>query len=410
MTLRTLLIRARAIAGLGVAQLRHTSGRTALAVGGVMLAVLAVTLLTGLGLGVVETGQEKFDAANRDIWITGGPAADATTAENEVTNAPAIAANISERDDVKNGDVSVTAIHELYIGTEPTEVDRITAVGIQGTHAEFEFEAGQGFSSETYENYASADPADRPSNITVINPAIAERYDLDVGDTVYLGASRQQTQPYTVVGIGAYYSQYLGTPTLTLPLEELQTMTGTAGSDRASFITANIADNADREAVRDEIQAAYPAYDVQTSDDQFATLVGDRLLIVASGITLVGLAIVGGVTLTANLLVLVTYQQRESLAALRALGLSRWLLAGLIGIEGLIIGCLGGVLGLAATPLVARGLNHLSVAVFGFERIVRLSVEVYALGFVTALIVGTIVALITGWQASRSATMSALES
>lgn len=409
MTLRTLLIRARAITGLGIAQLRHTGSRTALAVGGVMLAVLAVTLLTGLGIGVMETGQEKFNESNRDIWITGGPAADAPDTENEVVNAPALAADLRERDDIPGEDVSVIAMHDVYIGATPTEVDRVTAVGIQGTHGHFNFEEGQGFSGAAYNAFTNGSREERPSNVTVINPTIADRYDLSVGDTVYLGASTHHTQPYTVVGIGSYYSQYLGSPTVTMPLPEVQNVTGTAGSNRASFVTVYVGD-ADREALRDKIQASYPAYDVQTSDDQFSSLIGDRLLIVASGMTLVGLAIVGGVTLTANLFVLVTYNQRDELVALRALGLSRWLLAGLIGVEGLIVGFIGGIFGLAATPLVARGLNYLSTAVFGFERIVRPSIEVYALGFATALIVGTVVAVITGWQASRSASLSALES
>lgn len=409
MSLRRTATRARAVVGLGIAQLRHSPGRTALAIGGVTLAVLSITLLAGLGIGVVETGQETFDESGRDIWITGGPGADSpATTENEVVDAPAIAADLREREDVPNGDVSTIAMHDIYVGTTAADVERVTTVGIQGTHGHFEFEAGQGFGGTAYDAHAEA--SDQPSEVIVIDPALADRFGLGVGDTVYLGASEQRTQPYTVVGIGSYYSQFLGTPTVTMPLDELQTVTGTAGSSRAAFVTVNLDADADREAVRDDIQAAYPAYDVRTSDDQFAALVSDRHLMIASGATLVGLATVGGVALTANLFVLVAYTQRETLAALRALGLSRWLLAGIIGVQGSIIGLLGGVLGVAATPLLVYGLNRLSIAVFGFERIVRTTVDVYALGFVTALVVGTIVAVVTGWQASRVATLETIKS
>lgn len=411
MTWRTTIARIRAIGGLGVAQLRYSAGRTILAVGGVMLAVLAVTLLAGLGVGVMETGQEKFDAAGRDIWITGGPVADAPGTENDVVGARRIAANIRERDDVPGGDVSTIAMHEVYIGTSAAEVERVTAVGIQGTHRHFDFEAGQGFTDAAYNNTQSAgNRVEPPSDVVVIHPTLADRFDLTVGDTVYLGASSQRTQPYTVIGIGSYYGQYLGTPTVTMPLTELQAVTGTASTDRAAFVTVNVTDDADRDAVRDELQATYPAYEVRTSDEQFAAMVSDRILVVASGVTLIGLAIVGGVSLTANLLALVTYQQRKSLAALRAIGLSRWLLAGLIGVEGALIGLLGGVLGLAATPVLARGLNHVAITMLGFERIVRPTAAVYALGFGTALVVGTVVAVGTGWQASRLASPAALES
>lgn len=401
----------RAIVGLGIAQLRHSSGRTVLAVGGVMLAVLSITLLAGLGIGVVETGQETFDESGRDIWITGGPGADSpTTTENEVVDAPAIAAEIREHDDVPSGDVSTIAMHDLYVGSTPAEAERVPAVGIQGTHGHFEFEAGQGFAGAAYDGHADEGREDQPSNVTVIDPKLADRFGINVGDTVYVGASEQRTEPYTVVGIGSYYSQFLGTETVTMPLDELQVMTGSAGSNRAAFVTVNVDDDADRETIRDELQATYPEYDVRTSDDQFAALVSDRILMVASGMVLVGLAIAGGVTLTANLFVLVTYHQRETLAALRALGLSRWLLAGIIGVQGTIIGFLGGVLGLAATPLLVYGLNHLSEVILGFERIVRTTVEVYALGFATALVVGTVVAIVTGWQASRFATFKTIGS
>ncbi|MFC4438646.1 MULTISPECIES: ABC transporter permease [Natrialbaceae] len=408
MNSRGAVTRARAVVGLALAQLRHSPGRTALAVFGVVLAVLSVTLLAGLGIGVIETGQEKFDESGRDIWITGGPGGDASAgAENEVVDAQAVAADVRERDDV--GDVSTIAMHDVYVGPDPEATEPVTAVGIQGTHTHFEFEAGGGFDGTAYAD-EDLESEDVPSNVVVLDPAVADQHDVGVGDTVYIGASPHHAEPYTVVGVGSYYSEYLGTETVTVQIEDLQSTTGTAGSSRASFITVNLADDADREAVADELQADYPAYDIRTSDDQFASMLTDQLLVVASGMALVGLAIVGGVALTANLFVLVAYQQRETLAALRALGLSRGLLAGIIGVQGALIGLLGGALGLAVTPALAYGLNHLSTAVIGFERLVRTTHEVYVLGLAVALVVGTAVAVITGWHASRSAVLASLES
>jgi putative ABC transport system permease protein len=404
MSLRSALARTRAVVGLGVAQLRHSPGRTLLAVGGVVLAVLSVTLLASLGLGVIETGQEQFDDAGRDIWITGGPAAGG---ENEVVDAQPMGADLRERDDV--GDVSTVAMHDVYVGADPDSTEPITAVGIEGTHTHFEFEEGEGFDGALTED-GEIDPEDVPSDVIVLDPAVADEHDVDVGDTVYVGSSPHHAEPYTVVGVGSYYSQFLGTETVTLPIDGLQSTTGTAGSSRASFVTVNLDDEADREAVADELQDEYPEYDVRTSDDQFAAMLTDQLVVVASGMALVGLAIVGGVALTANLFVLVAYQQREALAALRALGLSRGLLAGVIGIQGAFIGLLGGAIGLAMTPPLASGLNYLSTSIVGFERLVRTSLEVYALGLAVALVVGTAVAIVTGWHASRTASLGALES
>ncbi|TYL36719.1 ABC transporter permease [Natronococcus pandeyae] len=404
MSRREVLSRGRAVVGLGLAQLRHSPGRTALAVAGVVLAVLSVTLLASLGLGVIETGQEQFDDAGRDVWITGGPAG---SGENEVVDAQTVAADVREHDDV--GDVSTIAMHDVYVGSEPEAVEPITAVGIEGTHTHFEFEEGDGFDGAlTADDELDADEV--PSNVVVLDPAVADQHDVGVGDAVYIGSSPQHTEPYTVVGVGSYYSQYLGTETVAVPIDDLQTTTGTAGSDRASFVTVNLEDGADREAVADDLQAEYPEYDVRTSDDQFGSMLTDQILVVASGMALVGLSIVGGVALTANLFMLVAYQQREALAALRALGLSRWLLAGIIGIQGSLIGLLGGAIALAATPALAYGLNHLSTSIIGFERLVRTSLEVYVLGLAVALVVGTTVAVVSGWHASRSVSLASLES
>ena len=54
--------RLRAAGSVAAAQLRHDRART----------VLATTLLASLGLGIYETGQQKFDASERDLWVTGG--------------------------------------------------------------------------------------------------------------------------------------------------------------------------------------------------------------------------------------------------------------------------------------------------------------------------------------------------
>jgi len=409
MTLRRSIGRLWAVAGLGWAQLSHAPGRSVLAVAGVAIAVLSITLLSGLGLGVMELGQESIDDSGRDIWISGGPGAEAsTTTENEVTDASTIATEIRDREDVD--DVSTIAMHEVYVGTDPDRVERVTAVGVEGIHTHFEFDAGEGFAGAAYNPHdAEDDPDEQPSDVIVLDPAVADRFDVGVGDTVYVGGSQQDTQSYTVVGIGSYYAEYLGTDTVTMQLDELQHVTGTAGSDRAAFVTVNTGE-ADREAVYTALQESYPAYDIRTSDDQFTTLVADRLAIVAAGGTLVAVAIVGGVALTANLFVLIAAHQRETLAALRAIGLSRGLLAALLGVQGTLIGLLGGLVGLSLTPLLAAGLNRLSIAAFGFERIVRPTIEVYALGAAVALVVASVVAVGAGWLASRFATLETLRS
>ncbi|WP_265107996.1 ABC transporter permease [Halosolutus halophilus] len=412
MSVGGLAVRASAVVGIAVAQLRRAPGRTALTVLAVTLAVLSVTLLAGLGIGVIEKGEDGLDSADRDIWISSEPVDPAASGtENPIADSHGVTRAVTARDDIQSA--TPIAMHVVYVGTEPSDLERRSAVGVHETHDGFDFEEGGGFEldQEDVEAASGPSPDEVPSGEIVIDPRIAESHDVGVGDTIYVGASREGegAREFTVVGISGHHSQYLGSPAVTVPLVDLQVVTGTAGTDRATFVTADVTEDADRDAVRDDLAEEYPEYDVRTSDEQVEAMIEERPIVLASGFTLVGLAVVGGVVLTANLFVLVTSQQREQLAALRALGLSRWLLAGTIGVQGLVVGLLGGLVGLAATPPIAAALNRLAASVVGFERLLRTSPEVYAAGFLLAVGVGTLVALVTGWRAGRYSRIEHLE-
>ncbi|WP_254524919.1 ABC transporter permease [Natrinema caseinilyticum] len=409
MTVRREAVRTRAVAGLALAQLRRSPGRTVLTVLAVTLAVLSVTILASLGIGVVEKGERGLDKADRDIWISRDPVNPAASGtENPIVGAHGMAVALTQREDIKSA--SPIAMYDVYIGSNPSNVRRRPAVGVQETHEGFDFEAGHGF--ELSAEMAATPPSDEPRTGTiVIDPRTADELDVSVGDTVYVGTSRHTASEheFTVIGTSDYYSQYLGSPAMTVPLGDLQAVAGTSGTDRATFLTADVADDADHDAVRDELRDQYPEYTVRTSEEQVEGMIGERTVVLASGVTLVGLAIVGGIILTANLFALVAHQQREQLAALRAIGLSRRILAGTVGAQGLIIGLLGGLVGLAATPPAVVGLNRFSTSVLGFEHLLRTPPEVYAGGFALAICVGTVVALVAGWRAGRYARITHLE-
>ncbi|MGQ3411045.1 ABC transporter permease [Natrinema sp. LN54] len=409
MTLSGAVVRLRAVVGLAFAQLRRSPGRTALTVLAVTLAVLSVTVLASLGVGVVDKGEQGLDNADRDIWISSDPVdPSASGTENPIVGAHAKSAEITARDDVQSA--SPIAMYDVYLGTNASDLERRPAVGVQETHDGFNFREGRGF--EVDEETAASPPPEEPEvGEIVIDPRVADSLNVSVGETIYVGTSRQTADAaeFTVVGTSGYYSQYLGSPGVTVPLGDLQAVAGTSGTDRATFITADVTDDADRTTVANDLDEEYPEYDVRTSDEQVQSMVEERTIVLASGATLVGLAVVGGVVLTANLFALVAHQQREQLAALRAVGLSRRVLAGTIGTQGLVIGLLGGLVGLATTPLAVIGVNRFAASVLGFEGLLRTPPAVYLGGFALALVVGTVVAIVAGWRAGRYARIEHLE-
>ncbi|SEH10810.1 putative ABC transport system permease protein [Natronorubrum sediminis] len=400
--------------GLAVSQLRRSPGRTVLTVFAVALAVLSVTLLASLGVGVVETGEDGLDSSSRDIWISSDPIdPSASGTENPIVGAHTVSAEVSEREDVSSA--APLAMHDVYIGTSPDDLERTSAVGVHETHDGFGFEEGEGFETDTNasdgDGVADERPTDPDVEEIVLDPDTAEEHDVSVGETVYVGTARESAPNYefTVVGIAEYYSQFLGSDTEAIPLGDLQALGGTAGTDRATFITASVADGEDPNAVAAELDDDYPEYDVRANDEQVGAMIEERPLVIASGTTLVGLALVGGIVLTVNLFALVAYQQRDELAALRAIGLSRWVLAGTIAVQGFLISLVGGVFGLALTPLFAAGLNHLSASIVGFDELLRTPPEVYLLGLTLSIALGTVVALVTGWRGARYARLEHLE-
>ncbi|ELY60931.1 ABC transporter permease [Natronolimnohabitans innermongolicus] len=405
------LTKLRAIGGLSLAQLRHSPARTILVVLAIALAVLAVTLLASLGLGVLETGEEQFADADQDVWVTGGGVEVSQTGgiENPITDAHQLAATLEERDDVDSA--SPLAFHAVYVGDDPDDLELVTGVGVPSTHGDADLGDDEGF-SEGNVHYADGDYDGPLTEEIIVDESTAEQFDVGVGDTIHAGTSpgAAADRELEVVGVASTYSQFLGTPTVTLPISELQQIAGTTGSDRATFVTLSVADGAEPDAVRDEVADSHPEYDVQTSDQQLESMLEERVLVLASGITLVVLAVVAGIALTVNVLAVVASQQRETFAALHAIGLSRSTIAGLVGGQGVVLGFAGGALGLLATPAAAYALEALTTTVVGFEGLLRTPPEVYVLGGAIALVVGTIGALVAGWRAGSDARLETLES
>jgi len=138
------IVRTRAVIGLALAQLRRSPGRT-------VLTVLAVGH-PGRPLGDrsreprrgrrregrAGTGQRR--SGHLDLSPPVDPGASGT--ENPISGAHGTAAELTARDDIASA--SPIAMYDVYLGTDPSNLQRRPAVGVQETHDGFDFEAGQG--------------------------------------------------------------------------------------------------------------------------------------------------------------------------------------------------------------------------------------------------------------------------
>jgi putative ABC transport system permease protein len=390
--------------GIAMTQLRYGRSRTLLATLGIALAVLSMILLAGVGVGVLETGEQQFEQADRDLWITGGPV-ELTTArgggfENSIEDAHRISNELNQREGIRAA-VPI-GFESVYIrANDDQEFETVIGTGVPGGGPAVQVTEGAEFARSThYEDGTYEGPMTKE---LLVDQRTADRLNLEVGDTVNIGGSLAiaRNTEYTVVGISPTFSQMLGTSTVVLPLAELQTLTGTTGTDPATFITITVESGADISALQEEIQTTYPEYEVRTNREQLEATVGQQAVVIVAGGVLSVLAVVSGIALTTALFTMLVYQQREQFAALKAIGIRRSSIVGIATGQGIVLGVLGGALGVLLAVPAARLLNRLITEIVGFDGLVQLQPRFFVGGFVLAVGIGTVSAAIAAWRISR---------
>ncbi|AFK19913.1 ABC transporter permease [Haloferax mediterranei ATCC 33500] len=395
------LARARAAAGIAFSQLSHARGRTVLTVLGITLAVLAATLLAGTGIGVIQTGQQKFDAAGRDVWVTGGPVrfspAGVGGFENTIVGAHELDAELEAHEDVQ---VAVPmAFQTVYVKSNDTDYQTLIGVGSPAHGGSVQITNGSGFSSRDV-HYADGNYSGPMTHEVIIDQRTADMMNVSIGDSLYIGGTTgiARKNEFTVVGISPTFSRFLGSPSVVVQLSELQEVTGTTGTDKATIMTLTVADDADPEAVADDLEAEYPAYDIRTNKEQLKEILRDQAVLMAAGGSLVFLALLAGLALTVNILLSHVYHQQREFAALKALGTSSSTLSLTLVVQALVLGTVGGILGVVLSFPAARGLNRLAKLVVGFGDIVVLPQSVLIGGFAIAFLMSLISSLVVSRQ------------
>lgn len=410
MSLLGRLRRFRATTALIFAELTRNQLRTLLAVTGIVLAVLATTLLAGAGVGVLETGESQLNAADRDLWVSSGAVGISATSggfENTLYDAHTVGTEMESIEGVDNA--IPIGFQTIYVSDSQRDFSTIIGTGAIGGGPAVSVSEGEAFGS-SLPHYNGGSYDGPMSREVVIDQETAEQFDVGVGDTLYIGGTLASARDneFTIVGISGTFSRFLGTPTVTMPLSELQTVTGSTDSDAATFILISTTDGADTSTVQERVQSAYPEFTVKNNQEQLQSVLQNQALVLAGAATLVILAFVAGLTLTTNLLGLVVYQQRPTLAALQAVGVSKWTLITLVSGQGLVLGVVGGIIGVGLTLPAANVLNQVGAMLVGFEGLVQVPPNVLVVGFGIATVVGTLAAGIVAWRISTLDTLEAL--
>ncbi|SDJ94422.1 putative ABC transport system permease protein [Halovenus aranensis] len=403
--------RVTGLVGVGVRQLVGDPARLAFAVTGVAAAVLAITLLFGVGAGVVETGADLTEQSEFDLWMTGGPVELSPTSiggfRNPVTDAHEMAAAIESQQGV---DVAVPmAFQAIYVSTDGQDFETVMGTGVGGSGPLIELQAGTGFTAADT-HYADGEYDGELTSEAIIDPGTAAKYNLSVGDTLHVGGtiSLARETTFQVIGISPTFRRFHGTNTVALLLSELQTLTGSAANDRATLISVRLADDADQSAVKQRLTTTFPEFDVRTNQEQITAILERQALVIAGGLGLVAFAVLAGMALSLNLFLSLIYQQRLEMATYRAIGGSRESVLVLALVQALTIATVGCLLGLVITPPLAWALDRAATAVTGFEGLVQVPPFAYAIGAGIALVFGVVGTVLATWQVTRHSSVTAL--
>ncbi|SDY75027.1 ABC transporter permease [Halopenitus persicus] len=392
-----LVSRLTAIASVAVAQLRHDRTRTLLAVIGVTLAILSTMLLAGTGLGVVETGQEKFENAGRDLWITGGSVqftpSQVGGVQNSIYDAHTFADELRQRDSIRT--VGPLLFQTVYVSSDGEEFQTIASMGVPSS-AGVSISEGRGFQGDSH--YANGSYNGPMTHEILIDERTATLLDVDVGDRIHVGGTitSARNNEFTIVGVSSTGNQFLGTPTVTMPLSELQEITGKTGTDPATIVAVTTTNDSNPQAVAQDLQTAYPELTIRTNQEQFQATLERQAVVLAGGASLIVLAVVAGLTLTLNILLSMVYQQLPQYAALKALGNSSITVTGVVITQAIIVGILGCVVSLGLVIPMANGIDHLATTITGFENVVRISPQILLLGTGVATTMSLLSGLIAG--------------
>jgi putative ABC transport system permease protein len=404
-------LRLRAIGSIAATQLWYHRRRVVLAGIGIAVAVLLITLMAGLGGGVTERGQTALDGINRDLWMSADVEFAPTAVggvENELVDAHEVADSVEARPEVRTA--QAVSFQSVYVaegaqGAGPPDSEAfisIVGMGVTGTSTPIPLERGTGFNrSDVY--YANGSYDGPKTNAVIVDERAADLLGVSVGDALHVGGtiSNARANEFRVVGVSSGISSFVGAPTVILHLSELQTLTGTAGTDAASLITITLEDGVEPREAAANIERDFPGHSVRTNDEQLSRVLEGQTPVIVGTIAIVILAVVVGLALVVNVSALLVYGQRVELATLKAAGVSTQTLVGTVGAQGVMIGLLGGGIGLAGAPVAAFVVNDAVMGLTGIEGLIALRPLFLLFGLTAAVAMGVAGAAVSGYLIAR---------
>lgn len=378
---------------LGSANVRRSVSRTALTVASLMVALTMIISINSLAYSFKEDMTAWIvNALGGDLYVRSpivmresfGRQLASVDGVQVVTPTRIILVRAAQRSVPEDQSVGDTIVLNAI---EPSTFRQIS---------DMEFAAGQGNTQANWQRLEQGDAV-------FISNVVADRYQLDQGDTLYL-LTRRGEKGFYIAGIVmdftgqglVIYSTYL----------VLQRWFGETGADRFTIKTAQGSSVA---VVAEEIEERYQKrrnISVQTTEefkDNILNLM-DRSFRLFDVLNLIGV-IIGALGVINTLTMNVMERQRE-IGGLRSLGMTRRQVLRMVLAEAQALGIMGGIYGLGFGYAIAHVLILGTNLMIGYDLVFLFTAQPYIIGALIALVIVQMAAI---YPARRAAHINIVE-
>ena len=376
------------------------SSRVLLSIIGVAIAVMLMTTVSGISIGLAS--QSAIQSEDVNYWIVpesgtassvavsvGGPA---------LGNVHAVTETLMANDRIQYATPVQTQILQLsardereyilVVGAIPRTQRSPSVVGLPTAPLK---------PGDPY--YLNGSYAGQWTGQAVMNDAAAELLNSSEGDVVHVPTGRTN-KTFTAVNIseGGLNSGVGPVPVVLVHLSELQAITGTTQSDQADQILVST----NNPGVKSEIESLYPGTMVVTqtgfSTSQLSTSSLPLAIALLSFIT----SITIGVLCVATMMGLQVTADRQNLAVLAALGYSNRSRSVLVLLETITVGLCGGIVGVGLGSAGIKLTNTVAAHYWGLTAVALFDPLLLGYGLGVAFLIGFLAAPYPIWLSTRT--------
>ena len=387
---------------LAIKNLFRNKLRTLLNIIGVTLAIISLVILTSLGSGLLDTGEQVLKDSSMHLWMKGRPV-DLET--QYIQSSRAMINDVHQIGTQTQADprvnMSTPLLTEIvYAFKEGEDPKAVFGLGVDTSGPIVTISSGAPISTSTLYNGGTYDGLF--TSEVLVDSRAAHLLGVEVGDTIFAGKTiaDARNREFKVVGISDSLSTFSINAMVIFPFPEFQLITGNHYHDSASMIIVRLNDVNTAEQVKNDLQKRYPEYQVSTNRELLNNIIKQNGFFIVSASSIVILAIVMGTSLIILTMLLSLNERKKEIGILQVVGFSRLSIARSFGFEGFIISIIGGISGILLSVPVAEIINQIVKKMTGLDELLVLDNKIMLLGFSMAVIIGLLSTLATIWRLS----------